>query len=189
MNIGLDLDDTLLDFVPDMVGFYNEINKADYKKHHFSSYDLAETWGGTVEQTQDFIERFYESDEFTNLKPVSGAVEFVSLAKEKGHKIWVITSRPEFVEKVTIKNIENVFGSIFEDVIFLGHHYGLHKKETKGEVCDKLEIDLFADDHLKHCTDANNSKRQVYLMNNPWNIEREISAGIKRINFLSEIDI
>lgn len=189
MNIGLDLDDTLLDLVPDLVGFYNDENKTDFQKSHFSSYDLTQTWGGKIEDTLDLIKRFYKSDAFTDLKPIFGAIEFVRSSKSMGHKMWVITSRPEFTEVATTSNIKKVFGKVFEDIIFLNHFYGNYPKKTKGEVCDELNIELFADDHLKHCISANNSGRKVYLVNSPWNIDKEVPKGIERINFLSEINL
>lgn len=50
MNVGVDLDEVLADFLPSLMDYHNENYGTDFKKEDFHSYQFWHVWGGTREE-------------------------------------------------------------------------------------------------------------------------------------------
>lgn len=90
---------------------------------------------------------FRMSEEFSNLPPCQGAVEFIKKVKSSGYKIDIVTSvgNEDGVREKRIRNLNSIFGEdAFNEIIVLSYF------DSKAEVLSKLPKSFFIDDMAKN---------------------------------------
>jgi hypothetical protein len=132
-------------FVDALVLFHNKTYASSLTAKSFHSYQFSRVWGGNEEQSAekvgeicqlgDFLSlrsalripcsmqmrRFFESVEFSELRPLSGAFE--TLREHAGHCTFVVvTSRQHFIAEQTRAWLSAHFPGVIEDVVF-GNHW------------------------------------------------------------------
>lgn len=188
MNIGFDIDDVLAKFMPSLLSFATPYIKMDltesqmvYTKHY------GEIWGVSLEQAIEIVTKFYNDEDFVNIKPNSRALKTLTEIKKLDHEIFIITSRPEFVKDKTELWIKKEFGDLIESdhIFYTSRFYG--EKQTKGEICKKLSIDYFVDDDQHHIKSCSDNKIATFMIDKPWNRMVDMAQLTKRIYQIDEI--
>ena len=163
MNIGLDLDDVLIDvhIIQSVIDDYNLDLTMDDIKH----WDLRDLPKDAREETfRRFKDAHYNCD---RVKPIEGVSETLRTWKRQGHKLIVITSRPKEIALETIDMVQNKFPDV--DKVIVANH-GEKKKYMIEE-----HLDMFVDDAPKYIHEANEAKiPKVFLISNkhtPYNHE------------------
>lgn len=84
-------------------------------------YNLAKRFEEDWDTVVDLVNRFNHSDHMGDLQPLPGAAEYAKKLVAEGFKFIAITSlsdRPSAKEQ-RVKNLQKLFGDIFEEVICL----------------------------------------------------------------------
>jgi uncharacterized HAD superfamily protein len=181
MKIAIDIDDVLLQFVPTMIKYLNATYKTNLTVEEFVSYHFWEVWGGTREEAIQKVNDFHNTSYFDQIPPVTGALEAVQQLK-KNNELFIITSRPYYMIPKTQKCIDHYFPNSFKEIHFTNQYSAEGSHVTKGDICNKLNIEVLIEDSLQFALDSCVPGRKVLLMNRPWNASPELPEGIIRIN-------
>ncbi len=189
MRVGVDLDDVLGEFMPQILSFHNERYGSNYTirdaGHFHALFDLI---GKSDEEAIGKMEAFYKSRQFKEMKPVKGAKANLKKIKDDGHQLIVITGRPSHIREKTTKWLDEHFADLFDEVHFADHCVHPHGW-TKGEMCKKLEIHHHIDDFLTFAKDCAKNGINVLLLDRPWNQDVELENNIKRVFTWDEISL
>ncbi|MCL5018254.1 MAG: hypothetical protein M1416_00595 [Candidatus Pacearchaeota archaeon] len=181
-KIGVDLHDTIVDFIGNFILYNNEnferkITRADFIKYSFD-YVLQKP----LEEVIQIVDSFYQSEYFKHIPPIEDAFSALSLLKEKSD-IYLITSCPDFLKKDTELLLEENFPRIFSDVFYSYNHYSKRKNcgKTKTELCRENGILLMIDDTLEYCTQCAKGGIDTFLFGDyPWNKSENLNPKINR---------
>ena len=188
MNIGVDIDDTLLDFVGTYARFHNEVYGTNLKREDFKTYSFNTARGGTMKEAVNSVKEFYNTSFFKEMKPFPNAIEVIQKLK-RDKDLFIITSRPLDLQKGTLEWISKYFSNIFSDIIFASNHYikARNNGKTKAEVCCDLEISTLIDDSLIYARECVEKGIDALLLDAPWNQNGE-DKGITRVKNWKEIE-
>ncbi|MBU2615952.1 MAG: hypothetical protein KKC19_02505 [Nanoarchaeota archaeon] len=179
MLIAIDIDDVLLDFVPDVVEFYNGKYGTQLTKEDFHSYRFSDVWGGSDGECIQEIEEFLRTPRFANLNPIEGAVEKIArLARD--HRLISITSRNRNIRGLTERALREHFPSIGEIYFSHNSHVDFENDKTKAQYCLELGVGAIVEDSLIYAEDCQRKGVNAVLLDQPWNRGREID-GVKRV--------
>jgi len=70
-------DDTLIDFVPAFLKFYNEEYRTNHEKREFHNYRFWEILGGTRERMMQIVHAFHETNFAKSVTAIDGAREMI----------------------------------------------------------------------------------------------------------------
>ncbi len=161
-KIGVDLDDTVIEFVAGLIEFHNKKYGHAHERHHFTNWNIHETWGCTEEEGTRRIVEFYHSEHHQEITAIPGALDaLLELSAE--YDLVAITARDPIRAPRVLPLIERLFGNIFTEVHFLGHQL------SKGDKCVELGVRFMVDDALHNAHSVGERGIQVFLMNQPWN--------------------
>ena len=184
MKIAIDLDDVTIDFVNDLLSFYNQKSGKSIRKEDVKTYNFWDVWGGTREEAVEIVNDFHDSDHFHKLKPVSEAIESIrELSKE--HEIFFITARPIHQKEKTEKWIKKHLSETSINLIFTGKFHNPEKSKSKAEVCKELEIKLILEDSWNNAKECLDLGIKVILFTQPWNLSFNDSR-MRRVNVWKE---
>ena len=174
VKLGLDCDDTLMDFIEGLPAAYNQRYGTSYRVTDLSPdfADLRQVLGD--EGYKNLEEMFLDESFVLGISPVPGAVEGVNSLREKGMELYVVSHRQGAPEEVTLRSLHQYFGDTFQEVIFT---YG----KPKGEICRKRGIELFVDDLPQNIVSVNQAGIPALLYNRHWNQEVIEHALVKRV--------
>lgn len=177
MNIGIDIDDTLLDTTKDMQEKIKIYDKSgDVTKH------IEEIMSGfaPTENVRNFFKE-YSIKISETLKVKDNAAEVIKKLKDEGHKIIVITARTDIqckgYEEMTKKYLEK--NNIYYDKIFFN-------SLDKSKICLENNIDLMVDDSIKHCESVRKAGIETILFTSIVNQDKE--TDIKRVSNWIELE-
>lgn len=186
MRIGVDLDDTLSNTRQEILNFYNNKYGANLKLEDIKSYNLWETWGGTRDEAIQKIEDFHKTPYFENIKPIDGAKEVLEKLK-KNNELYIITARRNNIEKESKEWIKKYFPNIFSKIYFTNQFSSDEMTESKKQICDNLDIDIFIEDDINNALECAEPDRKVFLFDYPWNQSDKLPKGITRVHSWEEI--
>lgn len=135
---GFDLDDTLIDFTPAFLKFYNEKYGTNHEKKEFHNYRFWEILGGTRERMTEIIHEYHETDFAKDVEIIDGAYEVIQSLYERGEDNYIITSRPEYMKPHTQAIIEKLFDRHIKDIYFANHFSMRGTPKKKSEICAHL---------------------------------------------------
>ena len=159
------------------------------KRSDITSYDLDEVtklWM-TLEEAIKLFFSFFESEEYRETQPVSGAYEKLYELKESGHKLFVVTARNKPFEEQTRKRVDTHFPWIFSDFLFMSQY--TEDEIPKSQLCKEKWIQLLIDDIVSNVQDVNSLWMPWFLLDKPWNQWVEDSNLLKRVYSRDEIDL
>ena len=172
MKIAIDLDDVTIDFITDLLLFYNKRSGKSIKKDDVKTYNFWDVWGGTREEAVEIVNDFHDSDHFYKLEPMSKAVESIKkLAKD--NEIYFITARPIHFKEKTEKWLQQHLSEININLIFTGKFHDPEKSKSKAEICKELGIKLILEDSSSTTKECLDSGIDVILFTQPWNANYE----------------
>lgn len=189
MNIGLDFDDTLVNTAKVVNKYAKKFDKENLKgkgklkKINDSKdyYYFAECLNWNHDNIKDFFDMYY-LDIIKNVKLKKFVKHTLKKMKERGDKIYIITSRRkrenDIVEKMTRKTLEK-YNIKVDDIII--------NAKSKSQIANDLNIDIFVDDSYLNCLDVyNNTNAKVYMLQTQFN-KGIIDNNILKIKSIKEL--
>lgn len=185
MNLGIDIDESSLAFLPPLIDFLSTQGIVVPPYEETYSFDLERVWGCSREEAFHRVHLFYASREFLHLDgPISGAaVAFRRLSQN--HVLYQITSRSSDISFITRIQVERAFPGCVTDVLHT-NQYSLEAlrspaNTTKGSLCRSQGIDLFVEDALHHAAEIASHGVPVLLLPRPWNYGKSVPTGVTRV--------
>lgn len=174
MNIILDCDDVLREFVPEVLTEYNKENNSNFVLDDIKVWNINQVLTNVGEFKDYITNRPYI---MFNAKVCNNVYPTLEKLRENGHKITIATHQFKTTEEFTMRWLHK--NNIIYDDIFMGR--------------DKYLVvgDIFVDDSIENIRtySQHHDKTKLFLMTKPWNKDLDISfsKNIKRISDLSEI--
>lgn len=161
MKIGIDLDGVVFDSETDYRVYSELYDLLELKRNSkINERELAfqKRFKWSEEEIADFFQKYQKKIvEESNYMP--GAKMVLSMLKEEGHELLIITARGTVNEKViewTEKRFKNDNMNIFNKTYY--------KVVNKEEICKKENIDVMIDDSNSNCKKISESKiKTIYL--------------------------
>ncbi|KAI7869148.1 hypothetical protein BDF14DRAFT_1880324 [Spinellus fusiger] len=158
--LAINLDQTLAHTLEALVDWHNQIYKTQFTLRDFNTYDFSQVWGGTQEETYEKIRRFYNSQQFENIKPIEDfGLEALKMLKKRQFTLVIITSRQQFIAGQTKLFVDRHYPGLFESIYFC--NLGLSASErleyiskSKATICKEANVDILIDDSLEHALDC-----------------------------------
>ena len=160
--IGVDIDDTVVEFMLSLCAFRARAYGDTLQRHHFTTFRLYDVWGCSVDEALRRIEEFYGAPEHALIPAVAGAVEGLSVLA-KTYEIHGITARPAHTEALTAALVERHAPGLLSGLHLLGH------QRSKGDFCQELGVGLLIDDALHNARSVGDKGIAVLLLDRPWN--------------------
>jgi len=186
MNIAVDLDDTLVDLLEQLILFHNNTFGTNLKRNDFNTCIYQKVWGGSREETIAKIMNFIASPYFQDIRPLVGAVEGVEHLKSLGHNLFLVTGRDNNTNILTRKLLDQYFSGYFCGVYHTNAYTHSDGWLKKSEVCARLKAPLIIDDDPIHIHDCTDRGIKVLVYDNPWN-RIELPVGATRVLNWKEI--
>lgn len=161
--IGVDLDDTVIEFMSGMIAYHNHVYGTVHELRHFTTFDgIHDVWGCTMGEARRRVTEFTDSSEHGEISAVPGSC--VALGKlSLEHEIVGITAREVSRAPITLPLVKRLFGEIFSTVHFVGH------QKEKGQLCEEIGARFMVDDGLHNAHSVGSRGIQVFLFDRPWN--------------------
>jgi uncharacterized HAD superfamily protein len=184
-KIGIDLDDVIIDFVPNFLKFYNQkyrknINFEDVKSYNFWEVGI----GKNRDEVIKIVGEFFDSEEFNLISLVDGAKKAINKLS-LNYQLYTVTSRSTNHKEKTEKYIQKHFSKISIKIIYSGDFYKEQGK-TKSGLCDELDLNYIIEDNLKYALECSEKLIGVFLFDKPWN-QGNINGNITRVKSWEEI--
>jgi uncharacterized HAD superfamily protein len=172
----IDLDDCIFDFIGHLLVIGKNLYNLNYKYSGMTNWDLP----------KDLNEVFlkHENSIYLSQPVLEGVKDKINSLKEKGYKIFFMTARDKKFKEATEFSL--LFNNIPYDKLF----FNKNKALKINNLAKEYSIKLFVDDKVETVNEVKKltSVKNVYLMNMPSNLHKEISRGIKRIDSLQEVE-
>ena len=152
----------------------------------YEIYEVEKIWLTKEEAIQTFYS-FFESPEYFQTQPVSGAYEKLYERKQAWHTLFVVTARKKPHEEQTRKRVESHFPWIFSDYLFMNIY--TENEIPKSQLCKEKWIQLLIDDSVMNLHDMNWVWMPWFLLDKPWNQWVEDSDLLKRVYYRDEVDV
>ncbi|MGM5481768.1 MAG: 5' nucleotidase, NT5C type [Nanobdellota archaeon] len=187
MNIAVDVDEVLANFLEQFLSFQEEHYGRRLAPKDCSSYYFRELFNISEEDEIKQIYEFYETQYFQDIKPLPDSQESLKKLKEQGHKLFIITARQNRVAKETRQWLDRYFPDMFEDV-FITNEAGFKEEhhEKKVDVCKRINANVIVEDSLPNAIDVLKADMKAVLMDKPWNQTDSDPEGLHRVSSWSE---
>jgi uncharacterized HAD superfamily protein len=170
--IAVDVDDVSLNFVPSFLRFYNAMYGTDFTKKDVICYDLWKVFNVTKEKMIQRMSLFHKSDYSDEIEPVQDAREALYILSQKKGNVFV-TSRPLEIKLKTDLSLSKNFRNSYSGIFYSGDFNGQGK--SKAEICKEIGASLIIEDCLKYALDCSAHGIPVFLINQPWNQDGDLS--------------
>lgn len=178
MIIGIDVDEVLCRTNDYFLFEFNKKHNTNFKREQLIRYDYECFEGYKGEYIFDCLVKHLEEN-LTFYDIFDDSKNVLTQLKNKGHKLYIITSRwTEFREK-TIFWLNNHFGENFFDKVLI--YNGKNEKICKSEVARDNGIDILIEDAPKYAINSAKINIYVLLMNHPWNRNIKGKKNLKRV--------
>jgi len=172
---GIDIDDVICQTNPLILRLLKEFYGVDIRWEWLTSYYFARTKGFPL--TQEQVDRAY--GEFTAgaslaAEPLAGAREALLSLRAAGHRLCLITARPESMKGDTEKWLAE-YGIPYDELIFSGRKHLIEK------------IGYWVEDKGSQAKLLAESGKPVFLMDYPWNRRTRRHPNIRRVRNWAEI--
>ncbi|MEK6970216.1 MAG: hypothetical protein AABW68_00790 [archaeon] len=186
MRIGIDIDGVLVDIVSPLLELYNAHKGTGHRYEDVGHYDLHQTWNCSPQEAIDWVHQFYATPAFDEMPVIDGAVAGVTRLS-KGHELFIITSRPAYLQEKTKAWIERYFGDAFVEILF-GNAYSLHgPQKDKSTLCSEKDVRVLIEDAPGNAIDCAQAGIEVFLFDQPWNRKMSPTKNVTRVMSWDEI--
>ncbi len=180
MNIILDCDDVLLDWIKRFRFFCMSERFLDPDEVGPGSWSMAEWLGVTEDEAFSMIQDFNASHHFAFLDAVDGAQEAIKRLS-RGHTLHVLTACAKDAETIERRelNLQREFGPVFWTVqcLALG--------ESKAAHLRAFDPGIWIEDNYKHAVAGVEAGHRTFLRRRPHNASLE-AASIPEITWFTE---
>ena len=166
--IAVDNDDVLFSLVESIFLYYNTLYKTKLKLKDQTVFNLDQTFGLSEEETLKLVFDFYKSPYMMQTKPIPGALTALKKLKSQ-FDLVMITARPDFTRKITLKALKMHYPDIFKSVYLTNAFSQSGTKKLKSEVCLEVGALLMIDDAFHNAQDCADKGIPVILFRRPWN--------------------
>lgn len=169
IKIGIDIDDTVVDFVGSFLQYHNERFGTNFLFSQITSNNIWDSLKYSFEEFKDILSDYHQTFNYVNM---SFYPDFLSAFEELKNKrdLIFVTSRSlknkEKTKKFFEKNILNFNLPIYHSGEFHGE-----EKITKPEICHKLGIGEIIEDNTHYAIDCAENGIKTYLISRLWNRE------------------
>lgn len=174
MNIGIDLDETLIDFSPVFKKAFACFGLEYQKPKTWTMADYPE------KVKEQIIQNFYDESIMCNLEPYPDSKYFIDFMRSKGHKVYIVTARGKFL------NNEPFIKSMFD----VDGIYVVEPGESKLSVLEELEIDIWIDDNPVEIEELKKTDIELVIVKNEntlYNHHVENVAEVEKVDmYLAE---
>lgn len=185
----LDLDDSIVNFLPTLCMIYNRehdtcIAPIDFKEYNLEACSMTDARNNTVEGKA--VKELFEDREnhglYALLEVLPEAQHALGLIKKLGYKVYFITARSEKFKTQTCDNLYKHHIE-FDELLFV-------KSQDKAKCIRRLAKDynvvMFFDDKASTVIDVfeNTNVNHVFLRNMPHNQAVEMDESITRVSGL-----
>lgn len=178
MNIGIDIDDTIMDTFDYLMPYIAEYFNADIddlKNRNISYSNLPDEWKA---REIAFCKKYYDTVvPDTPIKP--NAVEYIKKIKALGHSVFVITARDNRLYTDAYKTTSEQLtanGVVYDKLICTF---------DKAQACIEENIGLFIDDSVGNCKKVQSAGIPVLLFNSKGNAH--VDTDLNRVDDWKEI--
>ena len=182
--IAYDLDECLADTMKNFLKFHNEKYGTNYVIEDILVFDKKYVWGGTYEDIIRKYDEFYAIEHSEDIEPITGAKEAVNELRKITDKQFVITARPEYMRKRTIKWIEEHFPGMFDEIILTDGLFISSKK--KSDICKELGVDIIIEDSPSTILACEKEGINAIAFLQPWNKNADIKNKFATWNEIKE---
>ncbi len=193
MNIGIDLDEVIADFMSALLNFYYKKTGKLHSKEEFKEYKWWPVWGVSREEAIKITDEFHEAHNVKDIKTIENSIKGINLLLEKGDNLIVITARPIRYKQKVEEWIYFYLGKKLEII----HSGDFHKGQavSKSEICNNLGIKAILEDSGETALDCAKNGIRVILFDKPWNKKfkheniirvKDWDEAIKKIEILRE---
>ena len=189
MRIGVDIDEVLADFNASFIEYCNRRFGKVLKREDFVSSNYSNFLEKTAEETIEIVDDFYQSVYFEKIIPLFDSVNAISYLSHL-NKLFVVTSRPDFLISSTKKWVYDNFGNNFLGIFHSSNHYTNRQNcgKSKVEICRNLNVDLLIDDSLDYTIQCSKAGMDSLLFGNyPWNQNGRLPMNIHRVKDWQEV--
>lgn len=183
MNIGIDVDGVLIDFEERFrykaeVFDYIERNNNEIKNKE--SYIIEEKYNWSENDWKIFADKYLiELTKESNIIP--GAREIISLLKNDGHKLFIISARGiEFEDMITIVNKK-----LEKENLYFDKYYWKIKNKLK--VIQDEKINIMIDDNPNTCQKLSNNNITTIYFRNVYGKELKENKYLKEVKNWGEV--
>jgi 5'(3')-deoxyribonucleotidase len=196
-RVAVDVDEVLAPMFHTIANHRQRMSAKQIKVPVRHPYRYSHALGVTEKESTRLVQEFYETDEFRNMRPITGAVEGIRALKES-HDLVVVTGRHDESIDATHEWLNRWFSGYFDDAIFCNHF--TEKATDKASICKSIGADVIIDDSILTCAEClANGTDAINFVGNPvypWCDESNIScrdwsdiAAMMRFDSLSTSEI
>lgn len=157
LRIGVDVDNVIAQFVPAYLERHNEEHRTKFTIKDIKSYYLCDWLNIPEDEIVKNIFDMQANGEYMFLKPTKEVSKYISLLKEKGHNVILITNRVNASDTIIWLNINKI---PFDKVFTI---------KSKGWILDLLHLDYYIEDNPNNAYMANRQGIKTIIFNQPWN--------------------
>ncbi len=183
MKIGIDVDGVILDYQRMLLTYGELYDFIELKNKGIVKRDearLVDRYNWNSKQRQNFIDKYFiKLSKMTPLVP--GAKEVISMLKNDGNELVVISARGGNLEKMQDVALEK----FEEEEIYFDKYYW--KQDDKLEIAQKEKIDIMIDDNYKVCKTLSENKIKTIYFRERGMKKLEENEYLKEISNWGEI--
>tara|TARA_R110000803_G_scaffold65005_3_gene126162 strand:- start:526 stop:1140 length:615 start_codon:yes stop_codon:yes gene_type:complete len=172
--IAVDIDEVLCQFVKPLMKWRGL--KPDVEKYH--PYVFSTIMNISEQESQQMVQEFYNTEEFANLTPLSGAQAGIAYLKGRGHRLYAVTGRQSSVRTKTETWLDTHFPYAFDDLVITNSYTPC--EIAKSDICRALNIGIIIDDNLRICMECESQHiRSVNFIGDPiypWCQDNELAV-------------
>jgi len=178
-RIGVDLDDTVVEFVEGLRVWHNRVYGGAHEQKDFTTWQFHEIWGCEQGDVHRRVIEFYGTPEHQEITAISGSQDALRALKDNYELIAITARGVEYAPRM-LEIINRYFSDVFADVHFIGIG------KTKGAHCVEIGVTLMIDDALHNAQSVGEQGIPVLLMNQPWN-QGELPINTTRVMGWKEV--
>ncbi len=165
MNIGIDIDDTINELHDILVVKGAEFNKKENINYEIQTnkWEWIDAFGWDDLTAKKFLDENIK-EAYLNAGIKENAAKVINKLQTEGNKIIIITARGDEYCKNAYEISEKWLKekNVNYDKLIVG---SIDKTKT----CIENEIDVFIDDHVKHCEGVSQIGTKVFMFDSPYN--------------------
>lgn len=184
MDIGIDLDEVLAEFVTAFLAYHNTAYGTAFHRNQMSCYN---GWSRTSREETERIHDFFKTPYFEEIVPVNGSQQGTKVLSRE-HQLVVITARPTEMYQKTQQWVKRYFPSQIS-AVNLTNQFARKSGSavSKSSLCRDSGISIMIEDSLDQARDCAAIGVQTLLLDCPWNQTSELAPGIQRVYSWDEI--
>lgn len=173
MNLGFDIDGVIANFVKTFIEIVQKKYALSLKETDIYCHELDLVLGIDKEEKNELIRETIKED----LDVYPGAKAIIERLYEEGHKIFILTARPNDLIEVT-KTWLKKKGILYTELIQL----------NEGEKhLAQIDLDLIVEDNLEEAIGLSKKVKNVLVYDHPWNQTLNVKGLVKRVRNWNEI--